>query len=47
MSKKISVNEPVFDDSEVNIAQTILGSGLLSSSNMYGGKHVKIFEKQL
>ena len=47
MSKKISVNEPVFDDSEVNIAQTILGSGLLSSSNMYGGKYVKIFEKQL
>ena len=47
MSKKISVNEPVFDDSEVNIAQTILDSGLLSSSNMYGGKYVKIFEKQL
>ena len=47
MPKKISVNEPVFDDREVNIAQTILDSGLLSSSNMYGGKYVKIFEKQL
>ena len=47
MPKKISVNEPVFDDSEVNIAQTILDSGLLSSSNMYGGKYVKTFEKQL
>jgi len=47
MPKKISVNEPIFDDSEVNIAQTILDSGLLSSSNMYGGKYVKTFEKQL
>ncbi len=47
MPKKISVNEPIFDDSEVNIAQTILDSGLLSSSNIYGGKYVKIFEKQL
>ncbi|MBH59480.1 MAG: pyridoxal-5'-phosphate-dependent protein [Thaumarchaeota archaeon] len=47
MTKKISVNEPVFDDNEVNTAQTILDSGLLSSSNMYGGKYVKLFEKQL
>ena len=47
MSKKISVNEPIFDDSEIKAAQTILDSGLLSSSNINGGKYVKDFEKNI
>ena len=47
MSKKISVNEPILDDSEIKAAQTILDSGLLSSSNINGGKYVKDFEKNI
>ena len=47
MPKKISVNEPVLNDSEIKAAQTILDSGLLSSSNINGGKYVKDFEKNI
>ena len=47
MSKIISVNEPLFDDSEFKLTQKILDSGLLSSSNISGGKYVKNFESQL
>ena len=46
MSKIISVNEPLFDDSEFKLTQKILDSGLLSSSNISGGKYVKNFESQ-
>lgn len=47
MNRKISVNEPLFDKNEINIVQEIIQSGHLSSSNLYGGKYVKIFEKQI
>jgi len=47
MNQKISVNEPLFDKNEINIVQEIIQSGHLSSSNLYGGKYVKIFEKQI
>ena len=47
MQKKFFVNQPIFDNNEIEAVKDIINSGLLSSSNINGGKYVQIFEKQI
>mgnify|MGYP000067717886 FL=1 len=47
MQKKIFVNQPLFDNTEINAIQKIIQNGLLSSSNINGGEFVQKFEKQI
>ena len=47
MQKKFFVNQPIFDNNEIEAVKDIINSGLLSSSNIKGGKYVQIFEKQI
>ena len=47
MKKNFFVNQPLFDNAEINVVQKIIQNGLLSSSNINGGEFVQKFEKQI
>ena len=41
MKKNFFVNQPLFDNAEINAIQKIIKNGLLSSSNINGGEFVQ------